>query len=552
MTGYSASAVGSWAYNVGLSVYVYDQTHSATWVGAVTIGRLLPSVLFGSYGGVLAERFERTRLMVALDAICAVLMAALAVVVALDGPAWLAIAIGGANALFAMTYEPAVAAITPELVPEDDLAAANTLYGTVSNLAVIAGPALGAVLFAVGSPTFAFAVNAASFLLSAGLVSRISARSAPVDVTDSGSLGPLRQMLVGSRAIFSSRTATVLAAYSVVASFVYGVDTVLLVVVSERRLGTGAKGYGYLLAGLGVGGVLAASLVKRIAAWPRLATAILTAMAVFCLPTLALVIVRQPVIAFALEMLRGGGTLVVDVLAVTALQRSLPKDKLARVFGAFFTFVLLGIALGALLAPPVLSVSGLDTALCLEGALVPVLCLAGWPWLHRMDEANVAQLAEIEPRLALLQRAAMLAESSRSTLENLARGSTMLDVGPGHDVVTEGDDADALYVIEAGTVSVRSYGSGGEEVHLATLGPGDYFGEIGLVHRIPRTATVTTSSPTRLLRVEGTAFLDALSSGMATPSLLEGAQARLALTRAHLQGRPDIPVTPPPGELPAL
>ena len=64
---YSVSAAGSWAYNVALAVYVYDQTHSAAWVGAVTLGRFLPSVVLGTYGGVLAERFERTRLMVTLD-----------------------------------------------------------------------------------------------------------------------------------------------------------------------------------------------------------------------------------------------------------------------------------------------------------------------------------------------------------------------------------------------------------------------------------------------------------------------------------------------------
>ena len=82
-------------------------------------------------------------------------------------------------------------------------------------------------------------------------------------------------MAVGFRAIAASATATMLVAYSVIASFVYGVDTVQFVVLSEERLGTGASGYGYLLAGLGVGGVAAAGLVNRLAALPRLGTVIL-------------------------------------------------------------------------------------------------------------------------------------------------------------------------------------------------------------------------------------------------------------------------------------
>jgi MFS family permease len=539
IAAYSLSAVGSWAYNVGLAVYVYERAHSAAWVGAVTVGRFLPAVLFGPYGGVVAERFERARLMMTLDAVCALLMTALSIVAAYHGAALLAIGIGGINALVATPYEPAVAAITPQLVPEDDLAAANTLTSTVGNLAVIAGPALGALLLLLADPVLAFAANGLSFLWSALVVSRMSARSTPVDVTSGGSAGPVRQVLVGVRAIITSPTATVLAAYSVIASFVYGVDTVLLVVVSERRLGTGANGYSYLLAGLGLGGVLAAGLVKRISAWPRLGTAIIVAMGVYCLPTLVLLAVRQPVAAFAVEVVRGAGTLVVDVLAMTALQRSLPQDKLARVFGAFFTFVLMAISLGALVTPLVLGAAGLGTTLWLAGALVPALCLLGWPSLRRMDEMNVAELAEIAPRVALLQRAALLAESSRSTLERLAKESTMVIIGTDEDAVREGEEADALYIIDTGAMKVRWHAGTGKERELAVLGPGDYFGEVGLIQHIPRTATVTATSPSRLLRIEGEAFLEALSSGVASPSLLEGAKARLASTLRFIPGRPD-------------
>ena len=94
-------------------------------------------------------------------------------------------------------------------------------------------------------------MNALSFVWSALVVSRMRVRSRPVDVTEGGQVGPLRQMTVGFRAIAASATATMLVAYSVIASFVYGVDTVQFVVLSEEQLGTGASGYGYLLAGLG-------------------------------------------------------------------------------------------------------------------------------------------------------------------------------------------------------------------------------------------------------------------------------------------------------------
>lgn len=531
MTGYSVSAAGSWAYNVGLAVYVYQQTRSASWVGAVTLGRFIPSVVFGSYAGVLAERFERVKLMVFVDLICAALMSALTVAAIVHAPALLAIALGATNSVVYMTYQPAVSALTPQLVPESDLASANTLSSTVNNLATVAGPGIGAGLLLLGSPAFAFGANAVSFVWSASMVSRLLTRSAPVDVSGGGEVSPLRQMLVGAQTIFSSSTATVLAAYSVVASFVYGTDTVLFVIVSERRLGTGANGYSYLLAGLGLGGLLGAGLVKRVSAWPRLGTAILVAMGVFCLPTLALAFIREAPAAFAVEVVRGAGTLVVDVLAMTSLQRSLPKDKLARVFGAFFTFVLIAISLGALITPQVLALAGLRTTLVLAATVVPALCLLGWPMLRRMDQANVETLALITPRVALLQRAAMFSGASNPALEQLAKSATTLDVGAGQDVVRDGEEADALYVIESGAMSVESRGTGqGALVALADLGPGDYFGEIGLLNHIPRTATVRASSDATLLRIDGQAFLDAMSAGFTSESLHEGAAYRLART----------------------
>src|SRR5687767_6659680 len=67
----TVSVIGSWAYNVAIAVYVYDVTGSAAWVGAVAIGRFVPALLFSAYAGVLAERFERVRVMLVSDIACA-------------------------------------------------------------------------------------------------------------------------------------------------------------------------------------------------------------------------------------------------------------------------------------------------------------------------------------------------------------------------------------------------------------------------------------------------------------------------------------------------
>src|SRR5947207_12229584 len=84
--GLVISASGSWAYNVALLAYVFDKTHSLGWVGAAGLARFVPSLLLGAYAGVVAERFERIRVMVSSDLLCVVFQALLAVAAFADGP----------------------------------------------------------------------------------------------------------------------------------------------------------------------------------------------------------------------------------------------------------------------------------------------------------------------------------------------------------------------------------------------------------------------------------------------------------------------------------
>jgi MFS family permease len=65
MIGLSVSSVGTWAYNVALYVYVFEATGSPTWAAATSVGRFVPALIMSSYSGIVAERFERRRLLIA-------------------------------------------------------------------------------------------------------------------------------------------------------------------------------------------------------------------------------------------------------------------------------------------------------------------------------------------------------------------------------------------------------------------------------------------------------------------------------------------------------
>ncbi|HWD65079.1 MAG TPA: MFS transporter [Solirubrobacteraceae bacterium] len=529
--GLVISSTGGWAYNTVLLAYVFERTHSLGWVGAAGIVRFVPQLLFSTYGGVLAERMERIRLMVASDLVCATWQVGLALVAATGAPAILALVFAGLDAATGVVYAPATAAMIPSLVDEDDLAAANALNGTIDQLVVIAGPGIGALLLLAGSTAAGFSLNAASYVISALLVGSIKIRSRPVDVTEGGSAGFLSQLSVGFRTILALPAARVLVAYCALVSFVYGTDTVLFMGVSVHHLGTGTHGFAYLLAGLGVGGVLLAAAVDRMAGSGRLALIIIGGAVGYCMPTALLIVIHSPVLAFLLEIFRGGSTLIVDVLAITALQRAVDSDRLARVFGVFFALILGAITLGALITPIVVHAVGLDGGLWAMSVGPAVVAVLGMPALLRVDRQTAERARQLAPRVAILEGLGLFAGASRPILERLAGAAETVAFEPGVAIVREGEPADAVYVLAEGEVRVTARGEvGTEERLIRVMEAPTFFGEIGVLEGIPRTATVTAATSCRCERIDGNTLLEVLTASPPSSSLMEQARSRLAVT----------------------
>ena len=432
------SFTGSWAYNVALLAVVYERTESLAWVGATTVVRLVPAILTSPYAGVLADRFERVRVMVASDLLAAASQAALAVVVLASGPVVAMVVLASVTAIAIGPFESASAAVIPQVVEEDDLAAANALRGVLENVIQVAGPALGALLLVVFAPWVVFALDAASYLVSAALLAGMRTRSRPVDVTEGGTAGPLRQLRVGLREIGRSRGVALLVGLSVLASFVYGTDTVLLLGAAEELLGMGPDGYGLLLTGLSIGGIAAVAIVNRLAGSTRLALVLMIGMLVYTLPNIVLAVTSDPAVAVVAQVVRGAGTLVVDVLAVTALQRAVAPDVMARVFGVFWALILGAVALGALTAPLVVAVLGLEGAIVALAVAPALLALLALPELARVDRAAAARTRTLGARVEVLEGAGLFAAAARPVLERLAAEAVEQAVPAGTAVVRGG------------------------------------------------------------------------------------------------------------------
>ncbi len=532
VASYVVDAVGSWAYTVVLAVYLYERTGSTTVLALAATARWIPAVLVSPYASVLADRYERTLVMRASAAASAGVMVLMAIGVAVDAPVWLLIATSVLTTLTAAPYNPASQALIPELVAEKDLAAANGAFGALENLVVVVGPLIGGVILVVASPVVGIGLNAVTFLLAVLLLSRLRVRSTGSAAADGGNA--YEQWLVGVRALVAHRTALILVLFCALDSAVFGASTVIFAPLSEA-LGTGTEGYSYLLAAAALGSVLGAGVANRLSASSRLAPVIVISILVQTTPFLLLLLVDEPVLAALLMVVSGLGMIVVDVLAITALQRDLPREVLGRVFGALEAVVILGITLASLSISAAMAVWGLDAGLAAVGLVIPAIALLGLPVLLRADAESAAVTEALRPRVELLGILDLLSGVDRNGLERLAKAAEERDLPAGALLLREGDEADALWVLVSGSLSVEARSADGTATTLPTVEAPAYVGELGLLHGTPRTATVHVREDATLLRIDGPAFVEALQGTRASASLMAIAGTRLART-APLRG----------------
>jgi predicted MFS family arabinose efflux permease len=365
----AASQTGDWLYNVALAALVFERTGSAAWVALTTAGRIVPIVALGPLGGVVADRVDRRRLMIASDLVRIGVMGALAIVALAGLPIVLVPLLAAVATAAGSPYPSAVAATTPRLVADADLPAANALRSAIGAAGIVAGPAAGAVLVAVASPAAALLANAATFAVSAALVASISAGPAFApstrDVQRSSVWSDLRE---GAAALRASLPVLLAVGADVAVSVVYGAQTVVLVMLGHD-LG-GSQGYGLLIAAIGAGGLVGAGLGGRAAGRPR-TTAVLVGSLLAVAASIALLGVSSSLpVAMALAAIGGAGALVVEVLTETRMQRQLDPAVLGRAYGFALPCALAGIVAGALLAAPLSASLGPGGALAALGAAV--------------------------------------------------------------------------------------------------------------------------------------------------------------------------------------
>ena len=149
---------------------------------------------------------------------------------------------------------------------------------------------------------------------------------------------------------------------------------------------------------------------------------------------------------------------------------------------------------------------------------VIAVVVAVWPALPAVARDAARGRKQLAPFVDGLRSLGLFAAAEELVLEQLAAAVTEVRQDPGVTVIREGDEADDLYVVRTGTLDVLAAGAaGGTPRRITTIGPGDWFGEIGLLESRPRNATVTTKTSVVLWRIPGDVFLAAFETASLRP-----------------------------------
>jgi MFS family permease len=500
---WAASNIGRWAYAVAVAVYAYE-ADGAKAVGFLWLILMIPAAFASPFVAILADRFRRESVMLASDLIRVALFAGGAVCIWLDGPSAVIYAIAGVGSIVGAPFRSAQAALIPSLAQTpSELTAANVVSSSIESVGFFAGPALAGVLLGFASPATVFCVTAALVLLSAFFIARVHAPRAERSVEAAERAGVLSEALVGFRTLGRDPQLRVLVGLLAATTLVVGALEVLTVVSAIELLDLGQSGVGWLNTAFGVGALLGAVAAAALVGVRRLSVPFVVGVLLWGLPVALIGVTADPAAAVVFLGLVGVGNTLVDVAGFTLIQRAVPDEVLARVFGVI-QFIWFGtIGVGAAVTPALIDWLGVRGTLIAVGCFAPVLLALFGPRLLAIDAAAEAPDAE---ELRLLRGVPIFAPLPGAALEHLAGRLMQLKYGAGTEVIRQGDPGDRFYLVGEGEVDVTADGR-----PLAVLGAGDYFGEIALLRDVPRTATVTTRAPVVLYALEREDFLAAVT-----------------------------------------
>jgi MFS family permease len=501
-----------WASFVAFSVYFYEK-QGLTSVGVLGLVRMGAAVVAIPLASAIVDRYPRQRLLLAIQLARGTALGLAAVVLVLGGAPWLVLVLVALIAFFGGPYRPAHYALMPTLARSpQELVAGNVGTSMFEGVAVLVGPALAGVLLAVTGSYLVVAVSAVVCFCCAVLVAWMGREPNWRRGTRPQGWTPFREVTEGFRVLAHEPNPRLIVGLIVAQAFVRGLLNVLLVTASIRLLRAGESGVGFLNSGFGAGALVAGLAGVSLLGRRRLADPFALGLVLWGVPIALIVVWPTLGWAFLCMAVVGAGNSVLDIAGYTLIQRSVVDVVLGRVFATLEIVGSAAIGIGSIAAPQLVAGLGLRGALIGTAAILPVLAMIFRARLRAVDEAATVPERELE----LVASVPFFEPLAPTTLEQLAMRVRPLSVPAGTVVIREGEGGDVFYLIESGQVDVIRDGK-----LVATLGAGQYFGEIALLHDVPRTATCVARSDAELYELERRVFVSAVSGNEQSHATIE-------------------------------
>jgi hypothetical protein len=498
---WTAGIGADWAFLVTTLIVAYAEG-GAFAVGLLGLARMIPATIIALVVSIPA-RVPNERALVGINTIRTAAAVAAAVGLMAGMPFAVTAACAGVIAAVGSLVRPTHQAMLPSMAHHpDELIAANVGTSTGEGLGTFVGPAIGGTVLLVAGPAVAIASAAVLFAIAALAVATIRIPRAAAAVTAETTGGPVRAPIVAG---FQALVARPAAGFTIVGLgcqvLARGLLTTLIVVASIELLGLGEGGVGALNAAIGAGGFVGAAAALGLAGRSRVVPIYALALSGWGLPIAVVGLVPNAPLAVAAMVVLGISNAILDITAFTLLQRTLPNEHRASVFAFLEGVIGVGVAAGGVLAPVLVTAFGIRGALIATGVLLPAAALVTWPWVSRLDREAVVP----ERQLMLIRRVPMFGLLPLTMLERLAHALVPVTYKANEVVMREGEPGDRYYIVASGRLEVTSGGR-----PIGTNGPGDGLGEIALLRRVPRTATVRAAEDSELFALDGPDFVSVI------------------------------------------
>ena len=431
----AAMSLALWAFTVVLAIAAYEAGGTSAVTLAV-IARVLPGAIAGPGTALLADRRSRRAVLLALTGGATALLAALVIAAALGTSLAIILVLAAAFSVLASGQGPAQAALLPSLVRTPrELAVVNSLRLGAANGAYCAGALAGGAAAAGLSVAAGFAVAALASAAALLALAAMSADGLPAHRTPRAGASVAGELLLGLREVRAAPALRDATGVLATIGFVYGVLDVLMVVVAVELVGLGTGGVGVLNSAWGLGGVAGGVAALALLARGRFSTALDLSAACIAVPLAILAAAAEPAVAIAAFAVLGLGWGIAETTGQTLLARLASDESLARVFGVAEAGSQLAVALGSVAAPLLIAALDVRGALLAAALVVPLVVIARWRAVQRLDASAVVP----ERELRALRAVDLFAPLPLATVETLALRATPRIVLADEQILCVGD-----------------------------------------------------------------------------------------------------------------